>query len=105
MNYQPRVIVKTVTAAGTPEPVTAADKLVRGRVIIRALQANTSDVYYGGSDLDSTHRAALAPGQADTIETHGDGSGYFNLKLLYVDAAVTAEGFQITYIESAEAVL
>lgn len=104
MNYQPRVIVKTVASAGTPEAVSATDKLVRGRVIIRALPDNTDNVYYGGSDIDATHRATLAPGQADTLETLGDGSGYFNLKLIFVDAAVNGEGIALTYIESAEAV-
>lgn len=102
MNWAPRVLKITVPVAGTPVVGLAAgfsgNAQVSPKCIIAGLASNTSDVYYGGSDIDATHRRTLAPAQADEITAPGGGQASFiDLSTIRFDAAVNGEGFEITY--------
>ncbi len=81
---------KTVTAAGTAETLAASQALVTG-VYIKALAANTGNIYVGNSDVAAATGFVLAAGDLVFIEID-------NLATVYIDAAEDGEG--VSYLGS-----
>jgi len=81
---------KTVTTHGTEEALAASQALVSG-VHIKALAANTGDVYVGANPVTSTTGYVLAGGESVFLEIA-------DLATVYIDTAVDGEG--VSYIGS-----
>ncbi len=77
----------TVTTAGTAVKL-AADQLVNGPVMVKALTTNTGPVYLGNvdGDVSSANGLPLSAGEAQVLTYVG------NLSSLWVDSAVNGEG-------------
>ena len=77
---------KTVTAAGTAEAITGANRVKA--ITIIAKTGNTGQVYVGGSDVASTTNQGLDAGETLSIET----VGWMDLAGIYVDVDTNGEG-------------
>jgi hypothetical protein len=78
---------KTVASAGTAEPLVASSKRVKSVVII-AKAGNTSQVYVGGADVDSSTNDGLDAGESITLESHE----WMDLADIYIDAGTSDDG-------------
>lgn len=82
---------KTVTTAGTAEPLVASSTPITGKVVIRALDGNTGAVYIGDDGVDSTNGYTLevsGSNRSDAeVEFH-----IKNLNLVYLDVGVNGDG-------------
>lgn len=97
MNWEPRVFKVTVPTPGTPvsgAAVFTGNSAFTPKVIISALAANVGDVYYGGSNIDATHRKILVGG--DELNAPGGGHDFLDLSTMRFDAANAGDGFEIT---------
>lgn len=95
---------RVVTAAGTAEKIKEAPEYVDAKVIAIHLTAhltNTGNLYIANED----NRAAaailanghiLAPGDVWDIDVSQFADGWIDLSKIYVDAAVSGEGFSYT---------
>ena len=90
-------VVKTVTAAGTAERISATSILV-STVTFRASKGNTNDVYIGDSgvgnsypDLDANQTVTF---EAPTIAGNVEGINLYNI---WVDADTNGEGVDVWY--------
>ena len=81
---------KTVTSAGTAEPIFAAKTLGKGVVLV-AKSANTGQVYVGGSDVASTTNDGLDAGESLPISS----SKRWDLAELFIDVDVDGDGVDI----------
>lgn len=79
---------KTVAAAGTAEALGSSTALLSG-VRIKALAANTGNIYVGGSSVSSSDGFVLAAGEEVFIEID-------DLATVYIDADTNGEG--VSYI-------
>lgn len=90
---------KTVTA-GTQVALSATKVLARG-LKIKALPANTDEVYIGGSAVDAASGYVLEAKEeinyADVLGINPDVA--VDLSKIYVDSAVDAEGVCVSYLE------
>lgn len=77
---------KAVAAAGTAEQLDATNYGLKSLTIIAAA-ANSGNIFYGGSDVDSSTQAGLAAGESITLT----GAGVFNLSDIYIDAGTNAD--------------
>ena len=77
---------KTVTTAGTAEALAASQRVYS--VLIIAKQANTGQVYVGGSDVDSDTNDGLDAGESITIQARNA----LDLADVYLDVDTDAEG-------------
>ena len=78
---------KAVTTAGTA--VVLGDQVVNGPVMIKALIANTNNIYIGNDgadDITSSNGLELAAGDAVVFDSIG------NLSSLWIDADTNGEG-------------
>lgn len=93
---------RAVTAAGTPEQI--VEGVVNNHaisVIIRALVANTNDLYVTNTEQRATATTTghiLGPGEVlainlDQFRTKDCSQAYIDLAKIWVDAAVNGEGF------------
>lgn len=83
---------KTVTAAGTAEPLSATSVGIR-EITIQAQTSNTDAIFIGNSSVDSTNGITLFATNTITLSL-GD------LNDIYVDSAVNGEGVQFLYTAS-----
>jgi hypothetical protein len=74
---------ETVDAAGTAQPIGASTPV--GAVTVKALAANTGDIYVGGSSVDSSNGYVLAAGEAVLVITD-------NIANIFIDSSVDGEG-------------
>jgi len=81
---------KTVTSAGTQEAL-AGSTVLKHSVTIKALAANTNNVYVGSSTVSSTNGYVLDAGETLTLQIS-------NLDLVYIDVDTNGEG--VTFIAS-----
>ncbi len=81
---------KTVTTAGGAEALAASTSMTHD-VSIKALAANTGNVYVGSSSVDSTNGYVLDAGESVVITID-------NLATVYLDVDTNGEG--VTYIAS-----
>ena len=81
---------KTVTTAGTREALASSQAIVSG-VLIKALAANTNDVYVGNASVSSSNGFVLDAGEEVFIEIA-------NLATVYLDVDTDGEG--VSYIAS-----
>lgn len=92
-------VQKTVTAAGTREPL-ALNLSVRA-VLIRALSTNTDLVYVGDSTVTAAVSYTLKPGEtvsfAVSDEEYKHGAS-INLNRIWLDVAVAGEGVAYLYV-------
>lgn len=88
---------KTVTAAGTAEPLVST-VIMCTWCIIQPLNSNTDKVYIGDSTVSSANGIWLdaALGQSLTIP-EATVPLYIDLNSIYVDAAVNSEGVVFFY--------
>jgi len=93
---------KTVTAAGTAEPLVASETRCI-MVLIQAKIANTGSVFIGDVNVDSTNGIELyIPGSAtpDSIQIGSPNNhDTFNLQDLWLDSGVNGEGVNVLYME------
>lgn len=90
---------KTVTAAGTREPL-AVNLSVRS-VIIRALSTNTGLVYVGNSNVAAAISYTLTPGETLSYSISDEEYKYgaaINLNSIWLDVAVSGEGVCYSYV-------
>ena len=78
---------KTITAAGTAERLSTG-QVVNGSVMVKALPANTGNIYVGNvaGDVASTNGMILEPGDVVIFNHIGD------LREIWIDSAVNSEG-------------
>lgn len=81
---------KTVTTAGTAEALASTQALASG-VFVKALAANTGDIYVGNSDVAAANGFVLAAGDLVFIEID-------DLATVFIDAAENGEG--VSYLGS-----
>ena len=81
---------KTVTAAGTAEPLAASQTLVSG-VYIKALSGNTEDIFVGPATVTAATGFVLAADDLVFLEIA-------DLATVYIDAAEDGEG--VSYLAS-----
>ena len=81
--------VKSVTTAGTAEPLSDAP-VGFTEVLIQAEFGNTGNVFIGNSDVDSTNGIVLIQGA--TIEIQGG-----DLNTIYIDSANNGDGVRLFY--------
>ena len=86
----------TVTTAGTRQRLVATSTMVTGYVI-RAQIGNTGSVYMGDNTVSSSS-PALEQGAANTF-TANNTNPPVDLYDIYIDAANSADGFDIFYNE------
>lgn len=93
---------KTVTTAGTRVQVSTTDTVITS-LVIQADPTNTGKIYVGDSSVSSTQAsAALAAGQAFTIDPDASGrSGQeeYVLSDFWIDSSVSGEKAYISYIK------
>lgn len=90
---------KTVTAAGTREPL-ALNLSVRA-VTIRALSTNTDLVYVGDTTVAAAVSYTLKPGETFSIALTDDEyrlGAAINLNRIWLDVAVSGEGVCYSYV-------
>lgn len=91
---------KTVTAAGTREPL-VTDKVECISVSIKALAGNGGTIYLGGGAVDSSNGKELTAGEAEDITVPE-----YLLRLgvlieigsLWIDSSVNGEGVSVSYM-------
>lgn len=88
VGLQPKVVKKSVTAAGTAEVVSTTSVVSAGIMTVQANPDNTGFVYVGDSSCDNTY-PALAPAASITLP------GDFDLNNLWVDADTNGDGIRI----------
>lgn len=78
---------KTITAAGTAERLSTG-QVVNGSVMVKALPANTGNIYVGNvsGDVASSNGMVLEPGDVIIFNHVGD------LREIWIDSAVNSEG-------------
>jgi hypothetical protein len=78
---------KTITAAGTAERLSTG-LVANGSVMVKALPANTGNIYVGNvaGDVASTNGMILEPGDVVIFNHVGD------LREIWIDSAVNSEG-------------
>lgn len=81
---------KTVTSAGTQEAL-AGSSPIKHSVTIKALAANTNNVYVGSSSVSATNGYVLDAGETLTLQIS-------NLNLVYIDVDTNGEG--VTFVAS-----
>ena len=81
---------KTVTTAGTALALAASTVLVH-EVTVKALLANTNNIYVGSSSVDSANGYVLDSGESVTLKVA-------NLATVFVDVDTNGEG--VTYLAS-----
>ncbi len=86
--------VQTVTAAGTAEALASA-RTMAFTVTAQAIETNTDAVFVGASTVDSTRGAYLLAGDSYTFPEHPN--NVYDLREIFVDAAVNGEGVRFTY--------
>lgn len=88
---------KTVTAAGTAEPLTS-DKTMCTWVVIQPMSDNTNNVYIGDSTVSSSDGVWLDNdlGQSLTLPEVSVPL-YIDLNLVYVDVDTSGEGVVFLY--------
>lgn len=79
----------TVAAHGTAVPLAGASTPLVSGVRIKALAANTGDIYVGGASVDSATGFVLDAGEEVFVEID-------DLASVYIDSGVDAEG--VSYI-------
>lgn len=92
-------IVKTVSAAATPEPIAASQTLVESvEIYARKAQgtANTGNVWIGPSSADGTNARLLEPGDSYTITAPAGKK--IDLNDIYVDVATNGDGVVATTV-------
>ena len=90
---------KTVTAAGTREPLFAGrtEEIKVLSVTIKALSTNTGKVYIGDHTVASTNGFDLDP--RDSLDLSTDRADRaIDLSKIFVDAAVNGEGVRFIYL-------
>ena len=95
MPFRVRAMLIDVPAAGTPVegPVATAKKF-----ILNAPAGNAGAVFYGGADIDATHRAALQPGTSSP-EFEAPLAGEIDLSDLRFDAANNGDDVELVYYD------
>jgi len=90
---------KTVTAAGTREPLSTGKRedVAVLSVTIKALSSNTDKVYIGDHNVASTNGFPLDPRDGVTLETD-DPKHLINLSKIYIDSAVNGEGVRFIFL-------
>lgn len=83
---------KAITTAGTAEALGASSAIVS--VTIKALQANTGNVYVGTASVDSTNGYVLDAGESVSLDID-------NIADIYLDVDVNGEG--VSYLGVANA--
>lgn len=99
MNWEPRVFIVTVPTPGTPvsgAAVFTGNSQFTPKVIISAQIGNTNPVFYGGSNIDATHRKPMNGGQADELTAPYGLHDVFDLSTFRFDATTANEGFEVT---------
>ena len=86
--------VKTVTAAGTAEPL-AATSTECISVVVQALVDNTGNVFIGASTIEDGRGIELEPGDSLTFAGVNNRNLY-DLVNIYVDAETNGEGVGYT---------
>lgn len=85
----PKALVITVATAGTATQVDSTYTSVT-RVVVRNPYSNTDKVYFGGPDLDATHRYSLHVGEEKQLSN-------IDLTKLYVTVAVNNEKVEVLW--------
>ena len=83
---------KSVTTAGTAETLAASTSVVS--VTIKALAANTNNVYVGSASVDSTNGYVLDAGEAVSMDID-------NLADIYLDVDTNGEGVSFIGVANA----
>jgi hypothetical protein len=107
MKWAIKTLKKTVTTAGTAEPLSATTLWAR-LVEIKGLIANTNNAYIGDSAVDSTTGFELDAAEvlnlAEKVSVSGEGDlvsklPVFDLSQIYVDVDTDGEGVSVVYFE------
>jgi hypothetical protein len=94
-----RTAQKTVTVAGTAEPLTSSYKST-WKVRIKALSTNTANVYVGDSTVSSSNGYQLiADQELELSAIFAQDNFIMDLNEIYVDSDVAGEGVAIAYLE------
>jgi len=80
---------KTVTAAGTAEVLATTTAIIS--VTIKALRANTGNIYVGDSGVDSANGHVLERGASVSMDVD-------DLADVYIDADTNGEGVSYLYL-------
>jgi len=90
---------KTVTTAGTREPLMTGQDARVLSVTIKALSTNTDLVYVGDSTVASTNGFELAANETVSFSTE-DPNQLINLSSINLDVAVNGEGVSFIYVRA-----
>jgi len=95
-------LFKTVTTSGTAVRLSATSLVVRS-FVVQAPGANTGVIYIGGSDILAASKNGVALTAATSIAFLPVGEhktvNEFDLKNIWIDSTVSAEGVSVTYIK------
>lgn len=102
--FNVRSAVKAVAVAGTAEALGSG--YVKGNLYIKALAANTNNMFIGDSSVDATSGYVLVPGAEVALkdilpQTENGVEAVFDLAQIYADAAVSGEKVALLYFEKA----
>lgn len=86
---------KTVSVAGTPEPLSSVSQRVKSVTLI-AKAGNTGQVYVGGSNVASATNDGLAPG--DTLRVPA--VNWLDLSAVYLDVDTAGEGVDLYAVKA-----
>lgn len=87
---------KTVTTAGTAVPLSATELRINGPLMVKALLANTNNVYVGNDgagDVTSGNGVELDAGESIVFSYVGD------LQKVFLDADTNGEGVSWVMLE------
>jgi large exoprotein involved in heme utilization and adhesion len=90
---------ETVDSAGTAQAVVTSEVMTHS-VEVSALDANTGDIYVGGSNVSSTNTIGLSAGETVTITapTTDKGPEMLDLSTVFIDADTSTEGVSLMYL-------
>jgi len=87
---------KAVTTAGTRVQLSSTQILVVS-LSIQASSSNTGVIYVGGPTISSTRGVALSAGDTLALLPMARQNEYYDLRSIWLDASVSAEGVTYAY--------
>lgn len=84
-----------LTASGTAQVVISSDDLQIVFIQIKAKPSNAGDIYFGVSDVSSSNKWTLKPGEETSIDFDPQGKGTsISQSLLFFDGANTNDDLE-----------
>jgi len=84
-----------LTSSGSAQVVISSDSLQIVFIAIKAKPTNTGDIYFGVSDVSSTNKWTLTPGEETSIDFDPQGLGTsVDQAVLFFDGGTTNDDLQ-----------